>query len=80
MSDNKVYLERVQIGEQISTILYRGEIHEESLNKDDQLCLDLYRKHEICLDINKVELRPWQKDAFQLFNEPPNDRLIDDDR
>ena len=77
INNKNVYMERVRIGEQISKYLIDDAIPEESLNKDDKLCLDdLYRKHEICLNIRKVELRPWQKDAFQLFDEPPNDQKV----
>ena len=74
---NKVYLERVRIGEEISNILSEGEIREECLNKEHKYALELYRMQRSRIgNINEVELRPWQKDAFALFDQPPNDRTI----
>ena len=64
---NKVYLERVQYGEEISNILGEGEINEECLTKEHKYALDLYRQKRLRLDINEVVLRPWQKDAFDLL-------------
>ena len=73
---NKVYLERVQYGEEISNILGEGEINEECLTKEHKYALDLYRQKRLRLDINEVVLRPWQKDAFDLFSKAPDDRTI----
>ena len=64
---NKVYLERVQYGEEISNILGEGEINEECLTKEHKYALDLYRQKRLRLDINEVVLRSWQKDAFDLL-------------
>ena len=69
-------MERVKIGEEISKYLIIDEIPEESLSKEDKECLELYRNQQVRLDINKVELRPWQKDAFQLFESPTERNII----
>ena len=77
INNNKVYLQRVTVGEQVSNILSEGEIREESLSKEDRYALDLYRTQRSLVDnINDVLLRPWQKDAFALFEQPPNDRTV----
>ena len=76
INNNKVYLERVGLGETISKILYEGEIREQSLSNEDRFALDLYRKQVTNIDIDGVVLRPWQKDAFALFEQPPNDRTV----
>ena len=76
INNNKVYLERISIGEEISKILSEGDVREESLSKDDKHALDLYRTQRTRLDTNEVELRPWQKDAFDLFDQSPNDRTV----
>ncbi|MEC8567183.1 MAG: hypothetical protein VXY56_02680, partial [Pseudomonadota bacterium] len=73
---NKVYLERVQYGEEISNILGEGEINEECLTKEHKYALDLYRQKRLRLNINEVILRPWQKDAFDLFSKAPDDRTV----
>ena len=76
LKNKTIYLERVKIGEEISKYLIIDEIPEESLSKDDKECLELYRNQQVRLDINKVELRPWQKDAFQLFESPTERNVI----
>lgn len=76
VNNNKVYLDRVLLGETISKILYEGEIREQSLSKDDKDSLELYREQVSSVDINEVVLRSWQKDAFDLFQQPPNDRVV----
>ena len=73
---NKVYLERVRYGEEISNILCEGEINEECLTKEHKHALDLYRQKRLRLDIDEVILRPWQKDAFALFSQSPDDRTV----
>ena len=75
LKNKMLYLERVKIGEEISKYLVIDEIPEESLTKDDKDCLDLFRNQHVRLDISEVELRPWQKDAFKLF-ESATDRNI----
>ena len=76
LKNKSIYLERVKIGEEISKYLIIDEIPEESLSKEDKECLELYRNQQVRLDINKVELRPWQKDAFQLFESPTERNII----
>ena len=76
LKNKTIYLERVKIGEEISKYLIIDEIPEESLSKEDKECLELYRNQQVRLDINKVELRPWQKDAFQLFESPTERNII----
>ena len=73
---NKVYLEKVRFGEEISNILSEGEINEECLTKEHKHALELYRQQRLRLDVTEVVLRSWQKDAFDLFNQPPNDRTV----
>ena len=75
LKNKNVYLERLKIGEEISKYLVVDEIPEESLTKDDKECLDLFRNQQARLDISEVELRPWQKEAFKLF-ESSTDRNI----
>ena len=73
---NKLYLERVQYGEEISNILGEGEINEECLTREQKHALELYHQKRLRLDINEVILRPWQKDAFNLFKQIPDDRTV----
>ena len=76
IANNKVYLQKVEIGKEIYAILREGEIREESLSKAHKEAVYLYRTQKNRLDINEVELRPWQKAAFEIFSQPPNDRTV----
>ena len=55
---NRVYLEKVDLGEEIAKIITEGEINEECMSKDYKHALELYRKRWKRLDVNGVVLRP----------------------
>ena len=76
VKNNEVYLRRVKVGEMISKILYEGDVREQSLTKEDKEALVLYREQVSNMDVNVVVLRPWQKDMFEIFQEPANDRTV----
>ena len=59
LSDNQLYLEKIELGRNISTILDKGTIQEESLTKERKLALDLHRRQESRCNISTVQLRPW---------------------
>ena len=44
--DNKIYLDKIELGRNISEIIGKGVVQEESLNKERQQALRLYRKHK----------------------------------
>ena len=73
---NKIYLEKVRFGEEISNILSEGQICEECLTKEHKHALELYRQQRLRLDVTEVVLRSWQKDAFALFQQKANDRTV----
>ena len=73
---NKIYLEKVDLGEEISNIISEGEIHEECMTKEYKHALELYKQHWKRLDVAEVVLRPWQKETFTLFQCPPDDRTV----
>ena len=56
INSNKMYLERLRLGETISNILDEGVIREESLAKEDKQALELYRHEQLRLDINEIIL------------------------
>ena len=43
---NKTYLDKVELGQNISIILEKGDVYEESLRKEYRQALRLYRKHK----------------------------------
>ena len=76
LDNKKRYLERLRIGEEIASYLISDDIPEESLNRDDKQCLELFRNQHVSLNIKDVELRHWQKDAFELFETPSERKII----
>ena len=70
MKDRQLYLDKVELGKKIDTIIDEGVIPEESLTKERKLALDLYRKQRPRFDIANMELRPWQEDALKLIDYP----------
>ena len=60
LKDNQNYLEMIEHGKDIDTIIYKGIVREESLTKERKHSLDLYRKQRPRFNIANVELRIWQ--------------------
>ena len=76
LHNKKLYLERLRIGEEIANYMITDEIPEESLDRNDKECLILFRRQLVRLNIDEVELRPWQKEAFQLLEFPTERKVI----
>ena len=76
LSDNQLYLEKIELGRNISTILDKGTIQEESLTKERKLALDIFRKQEPRCDISAMHLRPWQEEALELCDSPSERQVI----
>ena len=75
LEDNQLYLNKIELGKQIGSIIDKGVVLQESLSRERKEALDLYRKHRPKLDISTVELRPWQEQAMHLF-ETPSERQV----
>ena len=76
LRDNQLYLEKIELGKNISSILEEGIVREESLTKERKFALDLYRRQELRVDISIVQLRPWQEEALKLFDYPSERQVI----
>ena len=76
LKDNQRYLKQIDLGRNISSILDEGVIREDSLAHDKKLALDIYRRQRPRCDISSVQLRPWQRDAFDLFEQISDDRTV----
>ena len=74
--NNRLYLDKVQLGKTISKILEDSGIHEESLVREHRDALDLYREQMTRMEIDNVVLRPWQRDVFSILRGLPNDRSV----
>ena len=76
LKNNQLYLGKIELGKKITAIIDEGIIQEESLTKGHKFALDLYRKQRPRFDITSVHLRPWQKQALQLIDEPSERQVI----
>ena len=71
------YLKKVQLGKEIHDYLMKNtHIREGCLTEDLSSALDLYKKTNSCLDIESIELRPWQKQVIELIDEPSDREII----
>ena len=56
--ENRRYIAKIELGRMISSILDEKSINEQSLNKEKQEALHLYRRQQPQVTILKEELRP----------------------
>ena len=76
LQNYQLYLEKIEIGKQVATIIENGEIIYESLGRKDKEAFDTYRKH-IKVDISNITLRKWQSEAMQLFDSSTEREVMD---
>ena len=74
--NNQLYLEQIELGKNISSILDEGVVREESLTKEHKHALDIFRKQEPRCDISTMHLRPWQEEALELCDSPSERQVI----
>ena len=73
LQDNQIYLDKIELGTQIATIIDKGTVQEESLKNHHKEALELYRKQMPRIDIQSIQLRPWQQ---QLLRAKPSNRQV----
>jgi len=77
MKHNKQdYLDKIEMGEQISTIMTEENIREESLTKEHKEALKIYRNQMPRIDIQDVELRLWQQQLLDIIETPSEREVI----
>ena len=74
LQDNQDYLNKIELGKQISIIIGKGVVKEESLSRSRKEALDLYRKQIPIRNMEQVELRPWQEQLMVAAT--PTDREV----
>ena len=70
LQDKRDYLDNIELGKEINTIIDKGVVQEESLSKHRKDALDLYRKQKPTRDMFQVELRPWQQELIEKIAIP----------
>ena len=58
LHNNQIYLDKIELGNQIATIINEGTVREESLPNHHKEALGLYRKQMPRIDIQSIQLRP----------------------
>ena len=76
VAENCRYIAKIELGKMISSIIDENDIYEQSLGKEKQEALLLYRRQQPQLSILGVELRPWQHDAMKYFELPTKRQVI----
>ena len=76
MMENHQYIAKIELGRMIAAIIDEENICEQSLNKEKQEALLLFRRQQPQFDILDVELRPWQQDAMKYFESPTERQVI----
>ena len=75
LHDNQNYLHKLELGNHVASIIDKGTVREESLTKGRKDDLDMYRKQRPRIDIQTVQLRPWQLNLMTLIS-TPSDREV----
>ena len=75
LRNHQLYLEKIELGKQVATIIESGEVIYDSLGKRDKEAFETYRRY-FKVDISNVQLRKWQEDAMKLFDSPTQRQVI----
>ena len=75
LQNQQLYLEKIELGKQVATIIENGDVIYESLGKIDKEAFDTYRKY-LKVDISDIVLRKWQEDAMKFFDSPTERQVI----
>lgn len=74
--NNQEYIAKIELGEQIATIMIDDNIREQSLSKEHKEALKFYRNQMTRTNIQDVELRPWQQHLFEIIKIPSEREVI----
>ena len=72
---NELYKAKIELGRIVADIIDEEGISEESLSREKNESLLLFRRQQPQFDLSIVELRVWQQDAMKYF-ESPNERQV----
>ena len=75
MQNHRLYLEKIELGKQVASIIESGEVIYESLGRTDKEAFDTYRKY-LKVDIADIVLHKWQEEAMKFFDSPTERQVI----
>ena len=73
---NDEYNQKILLGKKVYKILGEGNIQEASLARDMKEALDLYMSNAHFMELDDVELKPWQKELFEQITKPTDRKII----
>ena len=73
---NDEYNRKIFLGKKLYKILGEGNIQEASLARDMKQALDLYMTDAHDMELDDVELKPWQKELFEQITKPTDRKII----
>ena len=76
VEENQQYIAKIELGRMIASIIDEENIYEQSLSKEKQEALLLFRRQQPQFDILDVELRLWQQDAMKYFESPTERQVV----
>ena len=76
LKGNREYLNKIELGKQITVIIEKGTVKEESLTKHRKDALYLYRKQRAGRGTTHMELRPWQQELMERITTPTEREII----
>ena len=74
--NNQEYLDKIELGEQIAKFITEDNIREESLSKEHKEALKFYKNQMPRINIQDVELRPWQQQLLDIIKTPSEREVI----
>ena len=74
--EQDLYYNKVERGQVIYKSIVSEEIDQIALSEQNDKALKLYMKHRRAIDVENVDLRPWQKEALELLDSPSDREVI----
>ena len=76
LKDKLRYKEMIERGGRIASYIIENDVPEGSLTRERKHALDLYRKERSLQDFSEAELKPWQQQLMNIFDEKSDREVI----
>ena len=75
LQNQRLYLEKIELGKQVASIIESSEVIYESLGRTDKKAFDTYQKY-FKVDIADIALHKWQEEAMKFFDSSTERQVI----
>ena len=76
LQNNQLFKQKIKLGFEISNLIMKHGIMEQSLQWFDKEALDTYRKESLHFSLENIELREWQKELFDIIKTPSDRQVV----